>query len=158
MLGSLLYISNKTRPDICYGANMCSRQVQKPLNQDVTAIKRMLTYLKGSLNSGISYNWTDSSKELTGNCDSDYAGDEKLRRSITGYIIYYHGGPIRWCTRKRPVVALSTAEVEYIAAAEWTKCLMCLKIGLKELLSKEVLTLKTIFRQSNFGKKLCFNS
>ncbi|KAJ8868707.1 hypothetical protein PR048_030246, partial [Dryococelus australis] len=83
-LGRLLYLLNKTRPDITYAVNMCSRKTERPTNVDVVFTK-----------------------------------------------------PISWYIRKQPVLALSTAEVEYIAPAECIKELMYLKIVVKETLGQE---------------------
>lgn len=50
----------------------------------------------------------------------------------------YNGGPISWCTRKQPIVALSTTEAEYIAAANCVKELIYLKNLLEELLEEKI--------------------
>lgn len=57
------------------------------------------------------------------NSDSDFAGDRETRKSTTGYVIFF-GGPISWCSRKQPVVALSSTETEYISAADCVKELL----------------------------------
>lgn len=148
LLGSLLYISSKTRPDIAYAVNRCSRNVENPTHEDVVAVKRILRYLKGTVDLGIEFGSDTPVEQLIGYCDSDYAGDPQTRKSTTGYIIYGCGGPVGWCTRKQPVVALSTAEAEYIAAAECTKELMYLKTVLEEILCVEVQVELNIDNQS----------
>ena len=70
--------------------------------------------------------------------DADYAGDVKDRKSVTGYVIMMSGGPISWCSRKQSIVALSTTEAEYIAAAECCKELKYLKTLIEELTGKRV--------------------
>ncbi|KAJ8865894.1 hypothetical protein PR048_033417 [Dryococelus australis] len=125
-LGSLMYLSNKT-----------SRSVENPSEEDIVSIKRVLRYLKGTENLGIRCDGSSPMEELVDFCDANFAGDPESRRSTTDYVIYYCGGPISWCARKQPVVTLSTAEAEYIAAAECTKELMYLKAVLEETLGKE---------------------
>lgn len=71
-------------------------------------------------------------------CDADFAGDTETRRSTTGYVIMYAGGPISWCSRKQSVIALSSTEAEYIAASECCKELMYLKSLLEELLNESI--------------------
>ena len=70
--------------------------------------------------------------------DADYAGDVKDRKSVTGYVIMMSGGPISWCSRKQSIVALSTTEAEYIAAAECCKELKYLKTLIEELTGERV--------------------
>jgi len=48
------------------------------------------------------------------------------------------GGPISWCSRKQPIIAQSTTQAEYVAAAECCKELIYLKTLLEELIYEEV--------------------
>ncbi|XP_049886421.1 uncharacterized protein LOC126380883 [Pectinophora gossypiella] len=73
LLGSLTYISNKTRPDISFAVNQCSRNVENPTENDVTTIKRILRYLKGTKDKGLEYKKEEKDLELTAYCDFDYA-------------------------------------------------------------------------------------
>jgi hypothetical protein len=54
---------------------------------------------------------------LTRFSDSDHAGDVDDRKSTTGYAFFLNSGIITWTSQKQKVVALSSCEVEYIAAA-----------------------------------------
>lgn len=80
----------------------------------------MLRYLAGTIDYGISY---ERSKEvptsvvLEGYCDSDWANDPESRKSSTG-VFTLAGGAISWMSRRQSIVALSTAEAEYVAACE----------------------------------------
>ena len=62
----------------------------------------------------------------------------ETRRSTTGYVILLAGGAISWCSRKQSVIALSSTEAEYIAAAECCKELLYLKTLLEEILNNEI--------------------
>lgn len=135
LLGSLTYISNKTRPDISFAVNYCSWKVENPTDQDVHNLKQILKYLKGTKEKGLTYPKGKRDIEITAYCDSDYAGDTETRRSTTGYIIFLSNCPISWCTRRQPIVALSSTEAEYIAAAECCKELLYLKSVIQELLN-----------------------
>ena len=53
--------------------------------------------------------------------DSDYAGDLDSRKSTTGYVFRFAGGPICWKSTLQDVVALSTTEAEYMAMTEARK-------------------------------------
>jgi hypothetical protein len=70
---------------------------------------------------------------LSVNCVTENAGDTKDRTRTTRYVTFKAGGPITWYSRKQEIVALSTTEAEYIAAAECCKELKYLKTIIQEL-------------------------
>lgn len=137
-VGSLLYLANKTRPDISYAVSYESRSLNEPSSQDIANVKRTMRYLKGNLNDCVMYKTASNSKKLVAYSDADYAGDLKTRRSTTGYIIFYAGGPVAWCSKKQPIVALSSTEAEFIAAADCVKEILYLKTLIEELTSEEI--------------------
>ena len=72
-MGSLNYLTT-TRPDIAYSINILSQSMAKPLEIHWVAAKKVLRYLKGTINFGIMY--TDNCDvELTGYSDSDWSGN-----------------------------------------------------------------------------------
>lgn len=138
VIGSLLYLTNKTRPDMTYAVNYNSRFVENPSATDITNVKRVLKYLVGTVNVGLKFCVNSDTKTLDAYCDADYAGDTTTRKSTTGYVIYYGGSPISWCSRLQPIVALSSTEAEFIAAAECAKELLYLKELIHELTGEKV--------------------
>ena len=117
LVGSLRYLCN-TRPDICYAVGMVSRFMSKPKWSHYQAAVRILRYIKGTLKHGVLFPFEGKTKsELLSYSDSDWCGDRVDRRSTSGYLFKFLGGPISWCSKKQPVVALSTCEAEYIAGA-----------------------------------------
>lgn len=92
LVGSLLYIATCTRPDISHTVSLASR-TSEPTQAHWTALKRILRYLKGSKNLGISYT-KHAEGDLTGFSDADYANDEETRKSNSGLCIFYCGAPI----------------------------------------------------------------
>ncbi|KAJ8883757.1 hypothetical protein PR048_015611 [Dryococelus australis] len=54
-VGSLLYLSNRSRPDITYAVNMASRKVENTTVHDVKELKRIFRYLQGTRNLGFRY-------------------------------------------------------------------------------------------------------
>ena len=128
-VGSLLYLSTRTRPDISFAVGMCARFSAEPITQHWTAVKRILRYLKGTANLGLRYEQTDN--ELLGYSDADWAGDLNDRKSTSGYTFILSGAAISWKSRKQSCVALSTAEAEYMALASaaqeaiWMSRLIC---------------------------------
>lgn len=138
LVGTLLYVSNKTRPDISYAVGYCSRKLDKPSERDVGNIKRILRYLVSTINLGIQYTSHSEDLNLLAYSDSDFAGDIYSRKSTTGYIIKFCGGPVAWCSKRQPIVSLSSTEAEYIAAAECIKEALFLKSVIDELLGVNI--------------------
>ena len=64
---------------------------------------------------------SDSSCDLAGYADSDYATDLDSRRSITGYAFTIGKCIVNWKPTLQPTVALSTTEAEYMALTEAAK-------------------------------------
>jgi len=66
--------------------------------------------------------------------NADFAGVKGTRRSTTGIIDTFAEGAVSWTSRLQKPTALSTTEIEIIAASVGTKDLVCLKCLLLELL------------------------
>lgn len=113
-VGSLLYLSSATRPDIAFAVSNVARYCSNPTSEHWTAVKRILRYLKGTVNYGVFFT-NEMESECVGFSDADWAGDVNDRKSTSGYLFQMCGGAISWRSKKQPCVALSTAEAEYIA-------------------------------------------
>ncbi|PNY15444.1 retrotransposon-related protein [Trifolium pratense] len=117
MIGCLMYLL-ATRPDLAYSVCLVARFMERPTEMHVTAVKRIMRYLKGTLGFGIMYKFNSKSGMcLKGWCDSDYAGDLDDRKSTTGFVFMLGGGAVSWSSKKQPIVTLSTTEAEYVSAA-----------------------------------------
>ena len=81
----------------------------------LTAAKRILKYLKGTLNHGLSF--TLGLMTLFAYIDADWAGDPSDRRSTSGFLVYLGSNPITWCAKKQATVSRSSIESEYRALA-----------------------------------------
>ena len=115
-VGSILYLSTRTRPDLTFAANNVARYSSNPTQQHWIAVKRIFRYLVGTVNFGLHYSKQDS-LNCVGYSDSDWAGDINDRKSTSGYCFTMSGALISWRTSKQSCVALSTAEAEYVALA-----------------------------------------
>ncbi|KAH6555456.1 hypothetical protein KP509_1Z253200 [Ceratopteris richardii] len=90
------------------------------------APKRVLKYLKGIMNEGLSYPFT-SDIDIKMYSDVDWAGPKDDRRSTLGYLSFAGSKLISWSSKKQPTVALSSIEGEYRALANATQEAMWLK-------------------------------
>lgn len=113
--GSLRYLIF-TIPDIVYGVGLISRYMEMPKQEHFIAAKRILRYIKGTINQGLFYESSKDSK-LVGYTDSDYGGDPDERKSTSGYMFHIGSAAFSWSSKKQTVVALSSCEAEYVAAA-----------------------------------------
>jgi hypothetical protein len=118
LIGSLLYLSICTRPDIAQAVGALARYMSAPTQEHWTAALGILRYLNGTRDYRLTFS---GCSDLVGYCDSDYAGNVDTRKSTTGFTFLLGGGVISWCSKLQPTVATSTCEAEYIAAAAATK-------------------------------------
>ena len=107
-VGSLMYLGLASRPDISFAVGQISQFCENPGTIHWTAVRRIFSYLKGTMNYGIRYG--PSKDGLIGYCDSDFAGDPSSRRSTSGFLFLLSGGPVAWSSRRQSCVALSTTE------------------------------------------------
>ena len=125
LVGSLLYLSVCTRPDISQAVGVLARHMAKPSMEHWTAAKAVLRYIAGTLDCGITFR--QSNTAVAGYSDADYAGDTDTRRSTTGFVFILNGGAITWSSKLQPTVAVSTTEAEYMAAAQAVREALWLK-------------------------------
>lgn len=131
MVGSLLYAAMATRPDIAHAVGVVSKFNSNPTEAHLTAVKRILRYLKGTIDLALRFN--DEPGSLIGYSDADWAGDLDDRHSTTGNLFLLAGGAVSWLSKKQPVVALSTCEAEYVALSLATQEAVWLRRMLTEL-------------------------
>ncbi|XP_052478408.1 secreted RxLR effector protein 161-like [Gossypium raimondii] len=115
LVGKLMYLTS-TRPDIVYVVSLVSRFIEKPYSNHWEVAKRILRYVKGTIEYGIFYK-ANTLVDLIGYTDSDLAGSIDDSRSTSGYVFHLGSGAASWSSKKQSVVAFSTTEVEYIAAS-----------------------------------------
>ncbi|GJX12398.1 putative ribonuclease H-like domain-containing protein [Tanacetum coccineum] len=115
MIGSLMYLTS-SRPDIMFAVCACARFQVTPKVSHSHAVKRIFRYLKGQPKLGLWYP-RDSPFDLVAYSDSDYAGASLDRKSTTGGCQFLGCRLISWQCKKQTVVATSSTEAEYVAAA-----------------------------------------
>lgn len=143
LIGSLLYVSVNTRPDIAASISILAQRVSKPHEEDWNELKRVLKYLKGTANLKLALAKRDHGGDaLYGYSDANWAENKSDRKSNSGHVFLVNGGAVCWSSRKQSLVALSTCEAEFVAlseacrAASWIKRLL---IDMKQNISDAVL-------------------
>ncbi|GKA91972.1 putative reverse transcriptase, RNA-dependent DNA polymerase [Tanacetum coccineum] len=115
MIGSLMYLT-ASRPDIMFVVCACANFQVTPKASHLNAVKRIFRYLKHQPKLGLWYP-RDSPFELEAFSDSDYGGDSLDRKSTIGGCQFLGRRLISWQCKKHTIVANSTTEAEYVAAA-----------------------------------------
>lgn len=132
-VGALMYLMTGTRPDIAYAVSVVSRRMENPTRSDVTKVKRIFRYLRGTTDIGIVYRPQMSGNVLECYSDADHGGDEASGRSTTGVICVYSGGAVSWISQRQASVAISTTEAEVVAASEAAREVLWLKRLLSDI-------------------------
>ncbi|KAH9718111.1 retrovirus-related pol polyprotein from transposon RE1 [Citrus sinensis] len=128
IIGSLQY-AVLTRPELAFSVNKLSQFMSDPRQPHWVACKRVLRYLKNTMNMCLSFKKSEH-LDLIAYTDADWATDPDDRRSISGYCVYLGDNLVAWSSRKQGMVARSTAESEYRAMAlcsteiTWINCLL----------------------------------
>jgi len=117
-VGSLMYASVATRPDITFAVSTLSQFLENPGEGHWEAVKRVFRYLSGTRHLALTFG--GDRHPLIGFTDADGASQEH-RRAISGYAFLMDGGAVSWSSRKQELVTLSTAEAEYVAATHAAK-------------------------------------
>ena len=137
---SLWYLVSCTHSDLSFSIGFLSRFMEHPGRRHWEALKCVLRYLKYTHDMTLSYKALPALSKgeivaaLHGWTDAGRGGDKDTSQSTSRYLFVFSGAAITWKTKKQPTVALSSTEVEYIAAT---------------LVAKEGLWLKSIFDELN---------
>jgi hypothetical protein len=128
MIGSLLYLT-ASRPDIIFSVCLCAHFQANPKESHLKGLKRILRYLKHIPNIGLCYP-KGANHTLVGFSDSDFAGCPVDRKSTSGACHFLGRSLVSWSSKKQNLVALSTAEAEYIVVGSCCTQILYLKQSL----------------------------
>jgi hypothetical protein len=118
-IGSLIYLTNCTRLDLCYAVGQLARHMQDPRICHLRLVKQVLRYLNGTQKLGIRYQPVVLSKESQYTLYSDSTwGSESDRVSFQGWVVTRSGGAISWVSQRQKSTAQSSMEAEFMAASE----------------------------------------
>ena len=131
LVGSFLYLSNCSRPDIAFAVSKLCQHISAPSNQHVMVAKRVLRYLKVTITQGLAYQ--PGGLECNVFADADFGGDSNDSKSTSGVMIFVGPNLIEWQSVKQSLVALSTCEAEISAIVEGTRNTIYMKGLLDDL-------------------------
>ena len=109
LIGSLVYATVDSRPDLATSVYYLSRFQPKPSAELWRALKRILRYIKRTINFVLLYTKDNSSKPLDGYEDEDWERDSD-RKSTSGYLLNVYNNTVVWKSRKQSTVTLSTVQ------------------------------------------------
>ncbi|XP_031276787.1 uncharacterized protein LOC116135231 [Pistacia vera] len=112
LVGRLVYLSH-TRSDLTYALSIVIQFMHNPGEQHMNAVTRILKYLKHAPGKGIIFTKNTDYQNVNAYTDADWAGAMDDRRSTSGYFTFVGGNLVTWKSKKRNVVACSSAEAEF---------------------------------------------
>ena len=131
-IGSLMFASVCTRPDIAYAVSYLARYTTHPSKEVCKAINRVFKYLVGTKELGIFIPKNDETI-MRVYCDSDYGGDKNDFKSTSGIIVYLGQSVVSWYTSKQTTTAQSSCDAEIVAMNHAAKEIVWMRGLLEEL-------------------------
>jgi hypothetical protein len=110
-VGALQYLSI-TRPDIAFVVNKLSQFMHKPTQPHWQFVKRLLRYLKSTIQFGL-HIYRFSCSTLQAYSDADWVGNKDDRRFTSSFCVFLGKNLISWGCRKQATVARLSTEAEY---------------------------------------------
>lgn len=125
LAGALQYLTF-TRPDISYSVQQICLRMYDPREEHMTALKRILRYIQGTLHYGL-HLYKSQVSILVSYTDADWGGCPDTRRSTSGYCVYLGDNLISWSSKRQPTHSRSSAEAEYrgVANVVSESCWLC---------------------------------
>ncbi|UYV75180.1 hypothetical protein LAZ67_12002775 [Cordylochernes scorpioides] len=137
LIGSLLYLSTKSRPDIAFAVTLLSRYNQNPREMHMGAAKRILRYLKGTKQCGLIY--TKGDVELKAYTDASWnCGRSNTARSTAGLTFYLDKNLISWSSKTINNTCLSTCDSEICGLLQTVKKAIYIQYLFEEITSNFV--------------------
>lgn len=131
IVGALQYLT-LTRPDIAYSVNKVCQFLHTPTSRHMSAVKRILRYIHGTINIGLRITRSRSIL-VSAFLDADWGGCLDDRRSTGGFAVFLGSNLVSWSARKQATVSRSSTEAEYKSLASATTEIIWVQTILKEL-------------------------
>jgi hypothetical protein len=120
LIGSLLYLTLGTRPDIAFAVTKMAQFTSNPSEDHLKKARYICRYLVGTKNLSLVYDGA-SGGGLEAFTDSDWGSDPSTRRSQSGYFFKLAGAAFSWTSRAQKSVVTSVTEAEYISLSDCCK-------------------------------------
>lgn len=121
LIGELLYLSIYTRPYISYAVCALARSPHALTMRHQAMIWRVLRYISATRTLSLNYWKEENNIHMAAYSDSDWTGCLDTWYSATGYIVTIKKSSTGWKRIRQIVVALSSAEAEYISLSTTSK-------------------------------------
>ena len=155
IVGSLLYISRMTRPDISFIVNLVGRRTSDPSPINLAVAREVCKYLSSMTNEGVTIAKGEKGDLIKGYVDASQPKEEEASRCQSGSLVTLYGQSIMWTSRRQDVVAMSITETEYIATSEGLKDLAWVQQFLQEILPRyKKPWIPTMFTDNEAAQKL----
>ncbi|CAG4987165.1 unnamed protein product [Colias eurytheme] len=155
LIGSLMYLSVLTRPDISYSVSYLSQFNNCYSYTHWKHAKRILRYLCKTKSYGLMF--SKDNCRLEGFVDADWASNTLDRKSYTGFYFKFSGTVISYECKKQCTVALSSTEAEYMAIAEACKEAIYLRNLFSEIIVNGFDYVITLYNDNQGAQKLTEN-
>ena len=119
-VGSLMWLSTMTRPDISNAVGAVAFHSHNPTDRHWKAVMKIMAYLHGTRGNGLTFG-RGLELDLTSYSGGDYADKSNDSRSVSGTVITLRGAFVSWARSTQKCVPSSTAEAEYVALGEGVK-------------------------------------
>jgi hypothetical protein len=133
IVGGLMYLMSCTRPDLAFSVCYLARFSTKVSKTACIAVKRVLQYVNCTLDRKLVYTDRGPKGEIVGYGDAAYGDNIDTGRSTQGYAFFLGHSLISWNSNVQSIVALSTAEAEYMCLGHTMKQGLWLRSLLAEL-------------------------
>ncbi len=110
IVGSLIYMTI-IRRYLSYVVGVVSQFMQTPQKPHLDVVRRILRYIKHTLQCGIFYE-AKSQLQVHGYTNANWVGNVSDRRSTGGFMFSFGSGDVSWSNKKQPTLALSSTKVE----------------------------------------------
>ena len=128
LVGSLMWLSTQTRPDISNAVRAVARYCAAPKSIHWRVALGILGYVRRTSSFGITFQrGTVAGLSMQVFADADYASKAADRRSVSGGLVMCGGACVSWFSRTQKCVTLSTTEAEYVALADVMKEVLFLR-------------------------------
>jgi hypothetical protein len=131
IIGSLSYLSAGLRPNLTFAVNFLARFSKCPGESHWKCLHNLINYLAGSKTRPLILKPVPDSPKLSCFTNANWGGEFSC--STYGFIIFLHGSPISWNSRRLATFASSTAHAEYMALGHGTKQLLWLQHLFKDI-------------------------